>query len=386
MTPHPPLKHILWICRWYSNREDPQLGVFIQKQAEALADHYRVCVVYAMAVDQGETGSVIRENGNLLEIIQYYPRRHGWLSRWIAYALSIQSAVALALQHFGKPSLVVGYILNRSGIMARRLARTHGIPFVVAEQWSGYASGAFAKRGWVHRHLSKRLCAEAAGVMVVSGFLQTAMERQGLKGRYSVVPNIVASPPVSSRPGKSADTIEILLVADLVDRIKNISDVIRSMKELHRLHPRIRLTIIGDGPDRGELEKLAAAQSLPEAHIRFLGRLPNNEVYQHLSQSDFLVMNSRVETFSLICAEAMSCGKPVVATRCGGPESFITDSDGILIAPDAPDELLAALEQMCRTFQTFQPETIREHAIARFSRKAVGAQLASLTEGWIRGS
>ncbi|HPD53375.1 MAG TPA: hypothetical protein PLI08_05480, partial [Bacteroidia bacterium] len=104
------------------------MGVFIQKQAEALADHYRVCVVYAMAVDQGETGSVIRENGNLLEIIQYYPRRHGWLSRWIAYALSIQSAVALALQHFGKPSLVVGYILNRSGIMARRLARTHGIP------------------------------------------------------------------------------------------------------------------------------------------------------------------------------------------------------------------------------------------------------------------
>ena len=98
------------------------------------------------------------------------------------------------------------------------------------------------------------------------------MERQGLKGRYSVVPNIVASPPVSSRPGKSADTIEILLVADLVDRIKNISDVIRSMKELYRLHPRIRLTIIGDGPDRGELEKLAAAQSLPEAHtFDFLG-------------------------------------------------------------------------------------------------------------------
>jgi glycosyltransferase involved in cell wall biosynthesis len=383
MSPQQAPKHIVWISRWYPNREDPQLGVFIQKQAEALAEHCRVSVICALPAGSGKTGMTIREQGNLLEIVHYYPKKLSPIARWIQYALAVQVGVREAIRQFGKPSLLLAYILNRSGIMARRVAKTYGVPFAVAEQWSGYASGAYSRKGWSHHRLTRRLCAEAAGIQVVSSFLQDAMERHGICGKYTVVPNIVEVNDDPLVPRNRTDTIEVLLVADLVDRIKNVADVIRCFATLYSRQPAARLTIVGDGPDRAMLTDLANAQSIPEGTIRFLGRLANDQVYEQLRRSDFLVMNSRVETFSLICAEAMSCGKPVIATRCGGPESFVIPETGILIGPDRPQELLEALERMCGNYESYDPDRIREHAVKRFSKAAVGRQLADLTETWM---
>lgn len=388
MNPQPTSQHVVWICRWYPNREDPQLGVFIQKQAQALAQHMQVSVIYAMPVEREPYGLFVREEGSLLELIHYYPKTRSAPVRWISYAISVQRAVAEAIRLRGKPSLLLAYILNRTGIMARRIAKTHGVPFVVAEQWSGYASGAYERRGWIYHRITRHLCQQAVGILVVSDFLRQAMESKGLKGNYTVLPNIVETNGGFDRDGseKKGNRIDILVVADLVDRIKNISDVIRSVRSLLELHPGVRLTIVGDGQDRQQLEQLSVQQDLPEGTIRFLGRLKNEEVYAQLRQSNFLVMNSRVETFSLICAEAMSCGKPVVATRCGGPESFVGPEDGLLIPPDDPEALLHALDRMCREFKDFDRNRIRAHAISRFSKDAVGSRLASLTEAWQQNS
>jgi glycosyltransferase involved in cell wall biosynthesis len=77
-------------------------------------------------------------------------------------------------------------------------------------------------------------------------------------------------------------------------------------------------------------------------------------------------MNSRFETFSLICAEALRCGKPVVATRCGGPEEFIHDGNGLLVDTEDEPGLLTALKQMCSTYLNYDPEKLKREAQHRF--------------------
>jgi L-malate glycosyltransferase len=137
-------------------------------------------------------------------------------------------------------------------------------------------------------------------------------------------------------------------------------------------HPNTILLIIGDGPDRSSLESAAEATGLLDKRIFFHGRTDNVEVYRNLSECSFLVMNSKLETFSLICAEALCCGKPVIATRCGGPEDFLSDETGILIEPGNDVQLSEALQKMILQFRTYDPEKLRSFATDHFSADRIG--------------
>jgi glycosyltransferase involved in cell wall biosynthesis len=197
----------------------------------------------------------------------------------------------------------------------------------------------------------------------------------GLNNHYYVINNVI-TPQSLSHQGKTQKTsgTNVLVVADLVDEIKNISGTIRAFAQALKSRPQMILNIIGHGPDEKKLRSIASEFGLLNKKIFFHGVKTNEEVYRALSESDFLIMNSRFETFSLICAEALFCGKPVIATRCGGPEEFITDEMGILINTDNKDELSSAIVHMYDTKDEFNPETLKLYAMNRFSGERIGNQ------------
>ena len=107
-----------------------------------------------------------------------------------------------------------------------------------------------------------------------------------------------------------------------------------------------RFLIVGDGPQRGELEALSAKLGL-ERHVRFLGT--RSDVAQLLHLSDVLTLPSHpaVETLPLSVMEAMAAGVPVVATRVGSLPELIEDgSSGLLIEPGDPDVLAKAVQSL----------------------------------------
>ena len=195
------------------------------------------------------------------------------------------------------------------------------------------------------------------------------MQDCGLKNsNFHIIPNIIEIPP--DRKNSESPFVRVLVVADLVDEIKNISGLIRMISELPEdLH--FQLKIIGHGKDEATLKKLASSFNLLNTKIFFEGLKTNEEVYQYLLDSDFLVMNSLYETFSLICAEAMSCGKPVLATRCGGPNEFITAETGILTEPGNKSELKKNFLFMLANHRSFNPVIIREYVQNLFSQSKV---------------
>jgi glycosyltransferase involved in cell wall biosynthesis len=140
---------------------------------------------------------------------------------------------------------------------------------------------------------------------------------------------------------------------------------------------RISLDIVGEGRQKSELMVLVRQLEI-ENQVRFLGGLSREQVLKTISASDVLVLSSRHETFGVVVIEALALGKPVIATRCGGPESFVTNEDGLLIPPGDIEAMTDAMRKIREEINYYDPVRIRERCRRRFSERAVVARLSKI--------
>jgi 2-deoxystreptamine N-acetyl-D-glucosaminyltransferase/2-deoxystreptamine glucosyltransferase len=104
--------------------------------------------------------------------------------------------------------------------------------------------------------------------------------------------------------------------------------------------------LVGDGPDRAELERLAAGSDAA-GRIEFRGSLPRDEALRVVAGAEAGLLSSAWENLPHSAVEALSVGVPVVATSVGGvPEVVHDEENGLLVRPGRPDELAVALRRM----------------------------------------
>jgi glycogen(starch) synthase len=110
-----------------------------------------------------------------------------------------------------------------------------------------------------------------------------------------------------------------------------------------RLYERVTWALIGDGPFRPEIERVAAASGLGSRMI-MPGRVPDAELHAWYDAADLFVHPTLYEGSSLVTLEAMAHGRPIIATRAGGLPDKVTPGDnGWLVDPDRPDQLAEAI-------------------------------------------
>jgi glycosyltransferase involved in cell wall biosynthesis len=114
-----------------------------------------------------------------------------------------------------------------------------------------------------------------------------------------------------------------------------------------------------------------AAQYRLEGRVILCEKISREESAREMQSADCFVLTSRFETFGLVFIEAMACGKPVIASKTGGPDSFITPETGILVPVENIPETTAALETMFFTAGSFNPEHIRDYAVKNFSEEVI---------------
>ncbi|MEZ4755903.1 MAG: glycosyltransferase [Flavobacteriales bacterium] len=375
--------HVLFLPKWFPGRNDPQLGDFLRKQAIATAAEVKVSVLFVTALDATAPIMEVRDSEGLWELHGYYPRYQGgpapwrsWINLW-RYLRTVRQGWNQLVQQRGRPDLVHAHILLRPAVLAWWWRWRWGIPYVVSEQSSGFMTGAFDRRGRLYRTVSRFVLRQANSVSTVSAHLGARMKALGLINAHSVVPNVVPGLdrplPAPGVPG------HFLMVADLVDEIKNVSGVLWALAQIIDHVPGARLDLIGDGPDRALLERLCDELKLRD-RVTFHGRLPNRAVLDHMAGCAAVIVNSRVETFSVVTGEGLAMGKPVIATRCGGPEAFITPENGILVPVDDRSSLSAAMLHVITHAGTYAPERVRASVQARSSAAAVGIAFRTLYE------
>ncbi len=372
------------IVKWYPYQQDPQFGVFIQKHAQAIAIESRVTVLYAHSfANQPETYKFeVSQIGNLNEIIISFKKDETVFANLIngfRYFIAIRKGIKKGETFFKKPDVIHAYILLRTAVVASYLSFIYNIPYVVNEQWSGYATGKFHEGPFLKKKITKFLVRRSAGLATVSNFLLDKMHACGIRNsNESVIPNSIVVVENSKKP--LSEKVHVLLVADLVDEIKNISAVIKVVARIKDIFPDFEMRIIGHGKDKTMLVELARELGVLNSYVIFEGLKTNPEVYQYLQNCDFLVMNSRFETFSSICCEALSCGRPVLATKCGGPQEFIDEESGILIDVDEDQQLEENFLFMLSNFNQFDSHKITSKVKDRFSSQTVKILFADFFE------
>lgn len=138
------------------------------------------------------------------------------------------------------------------------------------------------------------------------------------------------------------DKLILLFVGRLAPQ-KRVDTLLRALASLdRRALSRLLVVIVGSGPDMGRLVSLSKSLSL-EGIVRFEGEVPEAELPYYYAACDALVLPSIAETFPLVILEAMSAGKPVIATSVGGIPDIVDDSVGKLVPPGDVESLARAV-------------------------------------------
>lgn len=117
--------------------------------------------------------------------------------------------------------------------------------------------------------------------------------------------------------------------------------------------------------------------------VRHLGPLPHEQIAGHIAAADVLLLPSRDEVFPVTIMEAMSLGKPVIATAVGGVAEMIRDGiDGLVVPPEDPAALAAAIERLAadRGLLRRMGESARARFFEQFTIERFGDRLLALIE------
>jgi glycosyltransferase involved in cell wall biosynthesis len=223
-----------------------------------------------------------------------------------------------------------------------------------------------------HAHFAgQRLAYRAAHAVVAnSSAAADQLRREGVPAqRIRTIPNgvdcTIFSPAVRDG-GDSRAIRRIVTVANLRPE-KGHDTLIAAAARVIDRQPDVEFDIVGDGPLRASLVRQVNLRGL-RSKFRFLGE--REDVPAILAASDLFVLPSRSEACPNGVLEAMAAGLPTIATRVGGVPELITDGvSGVLVEPDAPDALAAAMvDLMDRPHFAF--------ALGRAARDAAGRRFS----------
>jgi glycosyltransferase involved in cell wall biosynthesis len=332
----------------FPNPAEPTRGIFVRNRLAGVAAHADLVVV--APVNAGRNPRVLRTPLRRKDPAGFdvlHPRfavLPGLLKGWDAALLhaetlpQIRGALGEALGG-ARPDLVDAHYAYPDGAAASRLARHLGAPFVLTVRGSDLevlAQNA-SQRGPIQRTLR-----EARAVVAVSRSLERrAIELGAARDRVHVVPNGVdvgrfrALDRSAAREGLGLPAAgRILLAVARLDPVKGLDFLFEAMAALRAQSEGagVTLHVVGEGPERRALESAIARLGLGDA-VTLHGAAAPEALPLWYAAADVVCLTSHSEGCPNVVAEALACGRPVVATAVGGVPDMVQDgANGFLIS------------------------------------------------------
>ncbi len=177
-------------------------------------------------------------------------------------------------------------------------------------------------RSWVVRQAHK--------IIVPSQYLAKWVTKWGVpEERVVVIYNAVELPDgIEPLPVPLKTPVKAVTVGRLIP-LKRVDELLKALKEV----PELGLVVVGDGPERPRLERLAEELRVSD-RVYFAGQRSKRETLCLMASCDFFVLNSTHEGFPHVVLEAMALGLPVIATAVGGTPEVVRDGEtGVLVSP-----------------------------------------------------
>lgn len=387
------------IPTWYPSARTSAAGLFTREQASAIAK-FAADIRVLVSTWGHDSGAVsLRSPRTTISAVKWRLRQPTLLCRDQNGAIEIgypaltwsrklpgggfgqllrinRRNLRVALDRHGPIDLIHAHVSYPAGYIAAILSREFDIPYVLTEHM-----GPFPFERYMHdgRPISEIDVAfrDAVATIAVSPFLAERIASFGYH-RPEVVPNLVDEDRFLPAAAHRKDRFTFLTLCSMSSQ-KGVGDLLEAIALWRPSPDRVRFRIAGDGPLRASLQRLARRLGL-ESLVEWLGHADPDRTPALYAASDAFIMTSRYETFGVVYAEAIACGVPVIATRCGGPQSIVNSTNGMLVDVGDRAGIADAMERLVADPGKFDSRVIREDFMQRFSRPAVVRQLCKIYE------
>jgi glycosyltransferase involved in cell wall biosynthesis len=368
---------VLHITNWYPNITAPGDAPFIKRHVESLAPHCENDV-WHVAVRSGDRPATIKDglvaDRTLLRVIK--ERRWlliewhtTWLLLWMWWTRDRTKKYDLINIHIAYPL----------AIRATLLRRITGLPLVITEHWSAYHFSFFSRSKGLDR--IRRIFGHDIPLITVSNALADDIEGFARKGRLpiAVVDNVVDTSLFRPEPGAVPEPGRFFAIASW-NPLKRSDVLIAAIAQLRAQGVPATLRMAGGGKDLDAMRK-AISDAHMEEHISLLGHLPSEEVAREMRQAHALLHSSDYETYSVVCAESLCCGTPIIVSDLAAVKEYLEPDMGLTVPKNECGAWTVAIKTFWDQALGANRPGIAARASGRMDIRVVGARYHDVLTG-----
>jgi len=202
--------------------------------------------------------------------------------------------------------------------------------------------------------------------------------------KISVIPLGVDTEIFKPSMNKNKEYLEILFVGSLY-KLKGVKYLIKSLKHVIDEEKNVKLRIVGEGPEKDNLKLLTQYLKLKN-HVSFEGFIPHNKIVKYYQNCDIFCFPTLGEPFGKAVIEAMSCGKPVIASNRGGPKEIVeNEKTGFLVPPQNIGLFAEKILKLLRDgkLRRIMGREARKRVLENFSLEKIAESFRKLYSGLV---
>jgi glycosyltransferase involved in cell wall biosynthesis len=376
--------NILFIASWFPDDENKYTGIFVKRHLLAILKFCNPFVIsfhttkFKNRIDYTEKEGFKHLK---LYIKKKYFKKGFFLKRYFIgiyfFIKFILIAVRIIRKKIKRVDLIHLNVMFPMGVIALFFSLLYKAPIIWVEH-----SGPFKMQvnNIIKKLLIRLICKKIKYILPVSRNLMKEMRNYGIKGKFKLIVNIVDTNlfkhvKIFKRRFKKV----ISHVSFLDDTVKRVSGIIKAAWILSYKRKDFKIKIVGDGKDKFKLENLSKELGVYNKIVFFLGAMSPKKVAKILQNSDFFVFNSVRENLPVATLEALSCGLPVICTKCGEPVYYINKSNGILIDVDNNEkQLVSAMDFMLDNYLKYKKFKLHKFIKEKFSYEPVSKEFLDI--------
>lgn len=372
------------IPAWFPTENRPEWGIFLLDQIKALRDIGVDAYVLQVDIDAPlEACNKVRlishetmANQHLyyaLSIVKRpFQRTRFFYGKVLRlYIQALKKLYDLAVKRWGLPDVIHAHVSLPSGYCASVLGNQEGIPVIVTEHYTGFEDD--ARFWWRCGYFIKSMGQKIGGFYSVSPGFGERIRRTGLVPVTGVIPNPIDTDLFFPSQYNNLDHKTFKLVTTGISRAKGTDILFAALTKIKNRFD-WHLTIFGNIENQEDYSKWLSDPNFA-ARVSFPGIVTQKELASIFKKSDFYVVSSRTETANVSMLQAMACGIPALITKCGGPETLINNSSGIVVKKINPNALAEAIIAAYKKRDQFNPFEIRDFIEKHYSTRSVGKML-----------
>ena len=365
------MKKILHITNWYPYGGSKG-GNFINRHFKC-AEQISLSEIVHVQVLSGKFKFVhqLDKNSSEKRLLLFVPIRYNRIKEFLTTSLLLYLFFRLKLQNKSY-DLYVFHIAYPLLMHAKLIKKILKKPIAIQEHWSAYSQNFYLPPDSPAKQRIANIFRHNIPLITVSEPLRDDIIKFAENDKFDkyIIPNIVFDDVLYPKNHVKKEDITFFMLANWSSQHKRLMLGVEAFCNACQKYNNLRLRIGGIGKQLEKAEKFLSKYPEIYSKVTFLGEIDYEEVGNEMRNADAFLHPSNMETFSLVCAEALFCNTPVIASAIPAIATFVNEKNGLLIE-NSIEEWTKALLYFIEHQKRFLNKNIGEDARDRFGPRAV---------------